>query len=207
MTEQEGVIKYHLDFTEAPAKPVIGFADLNAWRSILWRLGLIGQDPARYGGLGYGNISLRLEEDGFLVTGTQTGHLAQLTLEQYVHVQEARPVENYLRAEGPIAPSSEALTHAAVYNVSPDISCVAHGHGPEIWRRATALGLPTVAANIAYGTPEMAIAVETLVRGNPMQGMIAMLGHEDGLLAYGSSPAQACWLLANCLAQAFSLNE
>ncbi|WP_054772642.1 class II aldolase/adducin family protein, partial [Methylogaea oryzae] len=178
MTEQEGVIKYRLDYRAAPAAAVPGFAELNAWRSVLFRLGLIGQDPARYGGLGYGNLSLLLDGGGFCVTGTQTGHLPHLAKEQYVRVLRADPAGNYLQAEGPVPPSSEALTHAAVYGASPTARCVAHGHSPEIWRLAERLGLPTVAAGIAYGTPAMAEAVSALVAADPAQGVIAMLGHE-----------------------------
>lgn len=205
MTETEGVIKYRLDYRRAEAQPALGFTELNTWRSQLWRLGLIGQDPTRYGGLGYGNISLRLESGGFLVTGTQTGHIPNLSVEHYVRVLEARPADNYLRAEGPLPPSSEALTHAAVYDVAPHIACVAHGHSPDIWRHAESLKLPTVPAQIAYGTPAMAAAVSHLVELNPQQGLIAMLGHEDGLLAYGATAEQACRLLADALTQALAL--
>ncbi|MGR8941934.1 MAG: class II aldolase/adducin family protein [Gammaproteobacteria bacterium] len=204
MIEQEGVIKYRLDYHFTPAEAVPGFAQLNAWRSLLWRLGMIGQDDARYSGLGYGNLSLRLQEDSFLITGTQTGHLPHLTADHYAYVREARPEENYLQAEGPLPPSSEALTHAAIYRAAPTVRCVAHGHSPEIWQHAGALDLPCVAADIAYGTPAMAKAVSSIAELNPEQGVIVMLGHRDGLLTYGSTPEQACWLIARCLARAFS---
>jgi hypothetical protein len=35
---------------------------LNAWRKIMYMTALIGQDPARYGGYGFGNISCRLDD-------------------------------------------------------------------------------------------------------------------------------------------------
>ncbi|TAN49095.1 MAG: class II aldolase/adducin family protein [Methylococcaceae bacterium] len=202
--EIEGVIKYHLDYRPAPASPLVGFADLNAWRSLLWRLGLIGQDPARYGGLGYGNVSVRSSPGYFGITGTQTGHLPHLTAQHYVQVLRAEPDENYLQAEGPIAPSSEALTHAAVYAASSRVDCVVHVHSPEIWQRVGALALPCVPAHIAYGTPAMAEQVGALVRRQPDQGVIAMLGHEDGLISYGATPEQACWLLVRALAESYA---
>jgi L-ribulose-5-phosphate 4-epimerase len=207
MSEQEGVIKYRLDYHLAPAQIVEGFAELNAWRVLLWRLGVIGQDDARYGGLGYGNLSLRLDGGGFLITGTQTGHLPQLTAEHYAYVRQARPEENYLQAEGPLPPSSEALTHAAIYLAAPSVRCVAHGHCPEIWRNAKTLGLACVAEEIAYGTPAMARAVSAITETNPGQGVIVMLGHQDGLLTYGQTPEQSCWLMARHLAEAFALAE
>ncbi|WP_374087821.1 class II aldolase/adducin family protein [Methylomicrobium lacus] len=207
MSEQEGVIKYRLDYHVTPAGSVPGFADLNAWRSLLWRLGVIGQDDARYGGLSYGNLSLRSDAGGFWITGTQTGHLPQLTAEHYAWVRRARPDENYLAAEGPLPPSSEALTHAAIYQAAPTVRCVAHGHSPEIWRHAESLGLPCVAADIAYGTPAMAQAVSALAQSHQEQGVIVMLGHQDGLLTYGQTPEQACWLMTRCLARAFALAD
>jgi len=204
MTEQEGVIKYRLDYHVAPAWAAAGFAELNAWRGLLWRLGVIGQDDARYDGLGYGNVSLRLEAGGFLITATQTGHLRRLTPEHYSRVLRALPDDNYLEAEGPSPPSSEALTHAAVYGADAEVRCVAHGHSPEIWRRAAALGLPCVAADIAYGTPAMARAVSALARRHPARGVIVMLGHQDGLLTYGQTPEQAGWQMVRCLAKALA---
>lgn len=207
MTEQEGVIKYRLDYHPAPPPYATGFTELNAWRDLLWRLGMIGQDDKRYGGLGYGNLSLRLNGKSFLITGTQTGHLPHLTVDHYSWVREARPEENYLAAEGPLPPSSEALTHAAVYGACATIHCVAHGHSPGIWSNAKALGLACVAEEIVYGTPAMAQAVAALVQKHPEQGLIVMLGHCDGLLTYGQTVEQTCWLMARCLAKALMLTD
>jgi ribulose-5-phosphate 4-epimerase/fuculose-1-phosphate aldolase len=207
MSEQEGVIKYRLDYRVAPPRTVAGFAGLNAWRDLLWRIGVIGQDDARYDGLSYGNLSLRLTGDSFLVTGTQTGHLPHLTADHYACVRRARPGENYLQAEGPLPPSSEALTHAAIYRAAPAVCCVAHGHSPEIWGNAEALGLTCVADGIAYGTPAMAQAVSAIAEKNPEQGIIVMQGHLDGLLTYGRTPEIACWLMARSLASAWMLAD
>ena len=84
-TQQEGVIKFDLQFT--PAAPVSpdSLQELNTWRSIFWRHRLIGQDPARYQGYGFGNVSQRIapfdEKCGkrpFVISGTQTGALEEL---------------------------------------------------------------------------------------------------------------------------------
>jgi len=74
----EGVIKFHLDFREGPAPAERLLLELNAWRARFLELGLIGQDPERYEGYGFGNLSRRLPgqgENAFLISGTQTGHL------------------------------------------------------------------------------------------------------------------------------------
>src|SRR3990167_1896861 len=204
MQEQEGVIQYRLDFTAGPAPDYGRFALLNYWRSYLFRLGLIGQDPQRYGGLGYGNISARLQPDSlsFIVSGTQTGHLPLLCRHHYVRVLDFDVMCNYLRAEGPVRPSSEALTHASLYAAHSAIQCVMHVHCPLVWRQARAMGIPCVDESIGYGTPAMAEAVRTLARKSAGNGVIAMLGHEDGIMIYGEDEDSAGALVCELLRQA-----
>lgn len=208
MGETEGVTKFHVDFRRAPPPDPERIAPLNAWRTVLHRLGLISQDPDRYGGVGFGNVSMRAsapEPDGsrplFLVTGTQTGGLPELTERHYCWVLDYDLRTNSLTAAGPIAPSSEALTHAAVYDAEAAIHCVLHVHSPEIWNRAADLGLPIIATAIAYGTPEMARAVGAVVarRENPI---IVMGGHQDGIIAYGGSIEDTAVALIRVLARA-----
>ena len=207
MTAQEGVIKYRLSFmqTEAPdfscfAEPC--FTELNAWRRKLYLLKLIGQTPARYEGYGYGNISHRLKpgKQGFLVSASQTGHLPVLEPEHYVHVTDFDLQQNWLQANGVMKPSSEALSHASIYAGLAPINCVMHVHWPELWQQATALGLPHTSAHIAYGTPEMAQTVQDLVQAQAAPcGVVAMLGHEDGILIYGRDAKEVGSMLAGLL--------
>lgn len=192
--EPEGVIKFHLEFRESSGPAAGTIAGLNAWRTVLHVLGLTSQDPLRYGGVAYGNVSQRASgapagrstSPQFIVSGTQTGGLDRLTERHYCLVTGFDLYANRLRAEGPIAPSSESLTHAAVYRAAPSARCVLHVHSPEIWRHAKALQVPVVDPKIAYGTPEMADAVGALVRRH-QDAIVAMGGHEDGIIAYGSS--------------------
>src|SRR5581483_9370224 len=74
-TPQEGVTKFDLAYTPSAPLPMTSVAALIAWRMILWRLGLIGLDPARYGGVGFGNVSARLPgarrgQARFAISGT-----------------------------------------------------------------------------------------------------------------------------------------
>src|SRR5262249_35839367 len=123
---------------------------LSAWREVLARLSLVGRDPARYEGLGYGNLSARLAPFGdvgrgrrrFLVTGSQTGGIPDLTLDHYCVVERYDVARNTVHSLGPVRPSSESLTHGAIYDAAPAARFVFHAHAPEIWRAARALGLP-----------------------------------------------------------------
>ena len=137
MPHQEGVIKFELTFTAAPPLAEEQLREISAWRRILWLLGLTGRDPARYDGLGYGNVSLRLppfdappKRRSFVVSGTQTGGLPELGPEHYAVVTGCDPENNRVAAEGPIRPSSEALTHGALYALDAALRCVLHVHCP-----------------------------------------------------------------------------
>jgi ribulose-5-phosphate 4-epimerase/fuculose-1-phosphate aldolase len=204
-SEQEGVIKYRLDFQLAQPRHYSTYAELNAWRTILFQLGLIGQDTERYEGLAFGNISFRPDDTAqFVITGSQTGNQVYLTDEHCCTVLYADPGRNHISAEGPVKPSSEALTHAAVYAASSKAKAVVHVHSPVIWRHYQELALPAIDSAIRYGTPEMAEAVSALFARNLLyeKQVFVMLGHEDGIVSFGDSIADAGQELIRTLALA-----
>ncbi len=203
--DREGVVKYHLDFRAGPAPRWAGYPALEAWRRILFHLRLIGKDPERYGGLSYGNLSQRFGT-GFVISATQTGGLALLAPAHYCLVERVDIEANRVVARGVHPPSSEALTHGAVYQAAPGVQVVMHGHCPDIWRHAGRLGLPQTPSCAAYGTPALAAAVRRMVRTLPATGILVMGGHPDGILAYGPSTEQAGRLLVTTLARAWTLN-
>lgn len=211
MHESEGVIKYQLHFETAELPSFVFLAEINAWRTIFLKLALIGQDDDRYEGLGFGNISRRIAPGSpeFIITGTQTGHLQSLESGDYARVTEAHAETNTLFAQGETKPSSEALTHAGLYQLHPGINAVIHVHSPDIWRNTQALHLPHTPPHIAYGTPEMADAVARLYVCENWQktGFFSLLGHEDGVIAFGSTLAEAATQMIEVLARALSIAE
>lgn len=211
MTEQEGVIKYQLEHSQQPINQPYSYAEINAWRTIAVRLDLIGQSPARYHNIGFGNISQRLSPDSeqFIISGSQTGHLQQLGPEHFCLVVKAEPHQNRLQSRGLCKPSSESLTHASVYTQNRAIQAVIHAHSPEIWRHTVALTLPHTTADIAYGTVEMAEAVAQLFQSGELtqNAIFTMLGHEDGVVAFGRTLQEAAWELINCLSLAIGIEQ
>ena len=209
MNEKEGVIKYQLDFNEAPSVAEEQVREINAWRRIFFLLGLIGQDPARYGGYGFGNVSCRLKRDSktFVISGTQTAHLAELGAKHYATVISCDPLRNHIIAEGPIKPSSEALTHGAIYQFDSSINYVFHVHSPDIWQHAVSLAIPTTAKNVSYGTPEMASEIERLLTSSDtrQKRIIAMGGHEDGIVAFAATAEEAGQILVSYFSQALQI--
>lgn len=212
--EQEGVIKFNCQFLPTPAVPLPGWQSISAWRQLLCRLQLIGQDPERYQGLGFGNISWRLppltaspSDRPFAISGTQTGGLAQLLPEHYAQVLQCDPASNFVRAQGPVKPSSEALTHATLYAIDEAVRVVMHVHSTQLWQQGAALGLPLTAAEVEYGTPQMAAEVQRLLADEQQRrlGIFIMGGHEDGVVAFGASAEEAGTILVRWLARALTL--
>ncbi len=214
--QEEGVIKFDLQFIES--EPVAGasIAELNTWRRILWQLELIGQDPDRYGGYGYGNVSQRIgradEPAGqrrFVISGTQTGQLPELGVDHYSIVNAYDPASNRVVAEGPLKPSSESLTHGVIYDLDASIRVVLHVHSPDIWQQAGELRIPVTDAGADYGTPAMAAEVRRLYQtyGTDRTGIFSMGGHEDGIVSFGVSAGEAGSVLLQSLAAALAARQ
>jgi ribulose-5-phosphate 4-epimerase/fuculose-1-phosphate aldolase len=214
----EGVIKFAARHESRPldARRVGETACvLIAWREIMALTGLVGQDPARYGGAGYGNVSARigrrsagLGERSFLITGTQTSGKRCIGLDDFAMVERYDYAANRVWSHGPTEPSSESMTHGAIYDLGPHIRCVLHAHSPVLWRHAARLRLPTTAAAVPYGTPEMAREVQRLYRSTvlPERPILAMGGHDDGIVVFGRSPEDAGQVLLTWLARAYQVD-
>ena len=206
MNEPEGVIKYQLSHQHIPLKTQCSIASLNAWRSVFYKLELIGQIENRYAGYGFGNISQRImtSDRQFIIAGTQTGGLNLLSIQNYCLVKQVNLKNNSLESIGETKPSSEALTHASVYQQNNNITSVIHVHSPDIWNKTKKLKLPFIADNIPYGTPEMADEVSRLLQESYPQptGIFSMLGHEDGVVAYSDSLEKAAYLLIKTYSKA-----
>lgn len=192
----EGVIKFSAHHRHAPLPQAFPQVPaLLRWRALLWDQGLVGQQEGRYGGAGFGNLSFRVPPGGsaFVVTGTQTGGPRALPAEQLALVTAHNAEANSVDSVGLVMPSSEAMTHGTLYAADPDIHWVFHVHSPALWNAARTLGIPRTAAEVPYGTPQMAAAVEALVKEGALRRMpvFSMDGHEDGVVAVGRTADDA----------------
>lgn len=212
MTAPEGVIRFDLQFTHAAPLSWTEVCELEGWRRVLYRLGLVGCDPQRYGGAGYGNVSRRLPpydhgDPRFVVSGSQTGSLPSLTARHYAVVTRCDPAGNRVFAEGPLAPSSESLTHGMLYRLDRSARYVFHVHAPDIWRHAATLGLVVTSPAAGYGTPDLAAELARLLGDGSTRPwpVLAMGGHEDGVIAYGDTAEAAGCALLGVLARSLAV--
>jgi len=181
---ETGSIKFTCDRVVVELSCFAGFEQLNEYRRRLLRLGTIGIDT---NGVSFGNLSVRNGAmSGFYITGSGTGKLPELTPADCARVVAYYFARNWLQCEGLIVPSSESLTHAAVYESDPTTCAVIHCHDMKLW---TALlhKVPTTPEELEYGTPEMAYAVRSLFDKTDVlkKKIFVMAGHEGGVVAFG----------------------
>ncbi len=185
----EGYIKYQCHWIKKPSVSEVEIAELNQWRTKLYQLGLIGQYD---NGIGFGNISIRdAQSNRFIISGTQTGGIPNLTAQHYTKVIDFDYRQNSVTCKGLIKASSETLTHAALYN-DPEINAVIHVHHHQLWQKLMDR-VPSSDRNCAYGTPEMAQEIMRLCQLQEVkkQKIIVMTGHEGGILTFGVNLSEA----------------
>ena len=187
----EGYIKYQSHWSESPALYPTAARQLEKARKPLYLAGLVGHYEDL--GVGFGNISIRCGDPRqFLITGTQTGHLESTTEQHYALVTDYDIQRNRVSCKGPVQASSEAMTHAAIYELDPSIAAIVHVHSKPLWDQHRNK-LPTTSPDVAYGTPEMANEFRRLYEetGFASLGVAVMGGHEEGLIGIGESLEQA----------------
>jgi ribulose-5-phosphate 4-epimerase/fuculose-1-phosphate aldolase len=184
----EGVIKFKLTLKRAPAPEMNQVIALEKWRALFFKLALIGEYPIDK--IGYGNLSCRLFKKTFLITGSQTGHLAHLQAHHYTKVIECDLKKGSVTAEGLIPPSSESLTHFGIYEANPAIQYVFHVHHQKLWELLKNGPFDSIEDDVPYGTQEMAEAAGALLK-NKTSGIFVMKGHDDGIISYGTTAEEA----------------
>jgi ribulose-5-phosphate 4-epimerase/fuculose-1-phosphate aldolase len=191
MTIDEGYTKFTVDWTRGDPAEFDEVDELCRWRKPLFDAGLIGFYA--HIGVGFGNISMRIGTGTeFLISGTQTGHLAVVGPEHFALVTNADIPRNRVACSGAIQASSESMTHAVLYAIDATINAVVHVHSDRLWTKLHQV-IPTTADEVAYGTPEMAAEFARPYRDSSLRssGVAVMGGHESGLISIGRSMAEA----------------
>jgi L-ribulose-5-phosphate 4-epimerase len=183
-------IKFSCERAAAQITSFCGLAELNAYRRKLLDLSLIGVDP---NGVGFGNLSVRDgATDNFYITGSATGARHELTLTDCAKVVACDFKMNRVQYEGSALPSSESLTHAAIYQSNANAGAIIHCHNSELW--GTLLHeAPTTSKTAEYGTPEMAKEIMQLFTRSDAQSrkIVVMAGHKGGILTFGKDLEEA----------------
>lgn len=178
----EGYIKFNLNWEEKGFDfKDKDFLQINSYRNKLYELELIGAFPD---GTGFGNISIRYNKNEFIISGSATGNIKNLSKNDYSLVKDYNINKNSVHCEGLTKVSSESLTHAAIYETNQEVNAVIHIHHETMWSRYLD-DLPTTDKKAEFGTPEIAMEIKKLANHN--SGIIIMGGHQEGIIAYGKS--------------------
>ncbi len=187
---QEGIIKFNYELT--PAK-LIGsqfVKDINQCRSNLIKYGLIGVNQA---GESYGNISVRFNQNEFIITASQTGSYQTLESQQLVVIKKCIFEDNKVLAAGEFKPSSESLTHGAVYSSDRRIKAVIHVHSLFLWQHLLNNHFPSTPQSAQYGSLELANAIIELFKDSRVfsQKIFVMAGHREGVVSFVKNLTEA----------------
>ncbi len=189
----EGYIKFNCHWDKGAEVDEKFVREINLMRDKLFSLGWIGQYED---GIGYGNISLRHSGGTFVITGSATGGLSNLDSNHYTLVSRYSFSRNTVYCKGPVEASSESLSHASVYEHSPESNAVIHIHSKAMWEKLLHQ-VPTTSQDVEYGTPAMAEEIARLFGHGQVQQqkIIAMGGHPEGIISFGSTLKEAADIL------------
>ncbi|MCK5344151.1 MAG: class II aldolase/adducin family protein [Candidatus Heimdallarchaeota archaeon] len=185
----EGYIKFNCKWIKDKPVPINKLSQINKWQKKLYGLGLIG---AYDNGICFGNISIKSDNNKFIITGSATGNTPGLNEKHYVIVEDYDLMKNHLTCKGPIKASSESLSHAVIYECSPETNAVIHIHNIEMWEKLIDK-IPTTDKDITYGTPEMANEIKQLFRESNVcdEKIFVMGGHKEGIISFGKNLDEA----------------
>jgi len=189
---REGYIKFNVSWDQEPFRfNDLDFNLINSYRQRLFNLGLVGSYPD---GIGFGNLSIRQINNEFIISGSATGNIPNLTKKKYSLVKEFDIKNNSVTCQGLSKASSESLSHAAVYQKNPKVNAVIHVHQKNMWN-CYQNKLPTTNRKAKFGTPEIASELSRV--SHPTSGIIVMGGHPEGIITYGKSLEEAYHILLN----------
>jgi hypothetical protein len=184
-SQLEGNIKYSASHTMRPAAEVPLWKDLNDMRTRLHDLGLVG---VHEDGIAYGNVSIRLTGNEFLISGTSTGAVRELDPGGYCAVLSVDIANNHIVSAGPLHASSESMTHGSIYQSCPGANCVIHIHNRRIFDGMIGDHCLSTPRDAEYGTPEIARAIADCVkRAGIPECSIVLAGHDEGVMSYAPS--------------------
>ncbi len=103
----------------------------------------------------YGNFSLRLKDDIFIISKTGFIPKEDFKLENFVVVKEVDIKGKEVYAYGVNKPSSEAFLHYLLYNSNKKINFILHGHFELFLKHNSILDIPTTKKFYPYGTIEL----------------------------------------------------
>lgn len=180
----EGYIKFECRQISENKPSIDEIEDINKLRKYLYIMGLVGAMPD---GIGFGNVSFKSFRGKMIISCSKTGALSDLSNEHYATIEEFDISKNRVAYSGSLPPSSETMTHIAIFEANTNIKTVAHIHNEAMWQRLISNSLNT-SGNADYGTVEIAIeSYHFAFNSKSACGIFALSGHKDGVVVYAEN--------------------
>ncbi|OFX71279.1 MAG: hypothetical protein A2X12_03030 [Bacteroidetes bacterium GWE2_29_8] len=181
--QEEGYIKFNVnnDFKQNNINDIV-IRDINKVRKYLKDKGLIGYDGNA--NVSFGNISHRILGNTFVITSTNTGKYRFLRKQELSLVYDFDIKRNSISSNGMKLPSSETLSHVAIYLANQNVNAVIHIHSEYLWTKYFNV-ISSIGEEFLYGTTELSEQIFKKVSSeNKSKGIILFKGHENGLIVF-----------------------
>lgn len=199
-SSSDGVIKFKFNLKMSSPINEEHFLELEKWRSIFHKMGLVGEYKTTK--VGFGNLSKRLlaGEDQFIITGAGTGVYPHLSGMQYTKVTKCILSKLSIEAIGPVPPDSESLTHYAIYTKNSQVNFIFHIHNIQLWNYMLKNNLEQTDQAIDHRSNEFQQAATDCIQGK-LSGILAMADLEGGVIAYADTAENAGKIILETLKQ------
>lgn len=109
-----------------------------------------------------------------------------MTLDDYSIIKNYNFENFYLESYGITQPSSEALTHAAIYEIFSNVHAIIHIHNDNIWKYMLDNSF-FYTKDVEYGTREMIKEIYRIYNKFTIDdgSIFAMKGHPGGIVSFG----------------------
>jgi hypothetical protein len=190
--------KYNLKLSAAIDESL--YIDLEKWRTLFYKMGLIGEYPTKR--IEFGSISRRvkLDDDSFIINGSSTGNLANLAGAHYTKVIKCDLKRTSIQATGPISPCLQTYIHHAVYESYPQINYIFHIHQKKLWSYLETNGYEVIESNIEKNSSLMTNSIQASIR-NKKNGIFRLKNETLGMMAFGSSAEEVGKFILEILKQ------
>lgn len=185
------------------------FNELGVVRTYFRRAGYLGVQK----GVAYGNMSWKpkdLEIGEFILIGTQTSRKSSITKDDLVLILDCSFKTNLVEYAGKIEPSTEALTHTAIYWYGAEngrkIGAVIHAHHALIWKYMLDNDYLRTGSKAKAGTLELVKEIQLIMEVGSQIGF-AMEGHKNGIWVYGEDLHEVRDILDELLGRAMEAEK
>lgn len=133
-----------------------------------------------------GNLSFRVKNEKFIITGAGLIGKCTLTPADFVFVEDCNIAERSVVVSGERLPSSESMMHFAIYKNLPEVNAIFHGHHHGLLHSAKRMGIPITSRVCPYGSEKL---IESIL---PMLGKTNFfMIREHGFLSLGKTMDEA----------------